>query len=206
MQETQVWSLDWEDPLEKEEATHSSILAWRIPWTEDPGRLQSMGSQRFRHNWSDWAHTQHLGSPKCHSVQFSSVTQSCPTLCNCMDCSLPGSSVHGIFQARLLEWVAVLFSRGSSQPRDWTQVSCIAGRFFTIWATREAKWNLWLSLLSHLAAVSCESYFMAEIKALEVLGIEPSTLCTLTMCSTKVSLVGHYSAHNIFLANCFTSV
>ena len=50
MQETRVRSLGWEDPLEKEMATHSSILAWRIPWTEDPGRLQSMGSQRVRHD------------------------------------------------------------------------------------------------------------------------------------------------------------
>ena len=65
------------------------------------------------------------------------VTQSCPTLCDPMDCSPPGSSVHGILQARILEWVAMSFSRGSSQPRDWTWVSCTAGRFFTIWATRE---------------------------------------------------------------------
>ena len=50
MQETQVQSLGWEDPLEKEMATHSSIFAWRIPWTEEPGGLQSTGSQRFRHN------------------------------------------------------------------------------------------------------------------------------------------------------------
>ena len=50
MQETQVQSLGWEDPLEKEMATHTSILAWKIPWTEDPGRLQSMGSQRVRHD------------------------------------------------------------------------------------------------------------------------------------------------------------
>ena len=56
-----------------------------------------------------------------------------------MDCSLPDSSVHGIFQARILEWVAILFYRGSSRPRDQTQVSCIAGRFFTTWATREGK-------------------------------------------------------------------
>ena len=54
-----------------------------------------------------------------------------------MDCSPPGSSVHGILQARILEWVAIPSSRGSSQPRDWTLVSGIAGRFFTIWATRE---------------------------------------------------------------------
>ena len=71
--------------------------------------------------------------------QFSSeVAQSCPTFCDPMDCSLPGSSVHGIFQARVLEWVAISFSKGSSWPRDWTQISRIAGRHFTIWATREA--------------------------------------------------------------------
>ena len=51
MQSTQVQSLGWEDPLEKEMATHSSILAWEIPWTEEPGGLQSMGSQWVRHNW-----------------------------------------------------------------------------------------------------------------------------------------------------------
>ena len=50
IQETQVQNLDGEDPLEKEMATHSSILVWRIPWTEEPGRLQDMGSQRVRHN------------------------------------------------------------------------------------------------------------------------------------------------------------
>ena len=50
MRETRVRSLGWEDPLEKEMATHSSILAWRIPWTEDPGRLQAMGLQRVRHD------------------------------------------------------------------------------------------------------------------------------------------------------------
>ena len=62
------------------------------------------------------------------------IAQLCPTLCDPKDCSLPGSSVHGILQARILEWVAIHFSRGSSQPRDWTWVSCIAGRFFTVWA------------------------------------------------------------------------
>ena len=64
--------------------------------------------------------------------------QSCLTLWVPMDCSPPGSSVHGIFQARILEWVAFSFSRGLFWPRDWTQVSHIAGRPFTIWATREA--------------------------------------------------------------------
>ena len=62
-----------------------------------------------------------------HSVCMcaQSITQSYPTLCDPMDCSPPGSSVHGIFQARVLEWVAISFSSRSSQPRDWTHVSCI---------------------------------------------------------------------------------
>ena len=60
------------------------------------------------------------------------------TLFDPLDHSPPGSSVHGILQARLLEWVAISFARGSSQPRDQTLVSWIAGRFFTIWATRKA--------------------------------------------------------------------
>ena len=60
------------------------------------------------------------------------VTQSCLILCNPMDCSPPGSSVHGILQARILEWAAISSSRGSSQPRDRTQVACMAGGFFII--------------------------------------------------------------------------
>ena len=63
------------------------------------------------------------------------VAQLYLTLCDPTDCSPPGSSVHGILQARILEWIAFSFSRGSSQPRDWTWVSCVADRFFTFWAT-----------------------------------------------------------------------
>ena len=66
------------------------------------------------------------------------AAQSYPTLCEPRDCSPPGSFVHGILQVRILEWVAILFSRASSQPRDLTWVSYIAGRLFTNWATREA--------------------------------------------------------------------
>ena len=58
-----------------------------------------------------------------------------------MDYSLPNPSVHGILQARILEWVAILFPGGSFQPRDQTQVSCFADRFFTVWATREAQYK-----------------------------------------------------------------
>ena len=67
------------------------------------------------------------------------VTQSCLTLCDPMDCSPPGSSVHGILQSRILEWVDIPFARGSSLPWDRTQVSCIASRFFTVWAMRALK-------------------------------------------------------------------
>ena len=75
--------------------------------------------------------------PFYQSESESEVTQSCPTLCDPMDCSLPGSSIHGIFQAIVLEWIDISFSRGSSQPRDWTRVSCTVDRCFTVWATRE---------------------------------------------------------------------
>ena len=72
------------------------------------------------------------------SSQVKSLTQLCPTLCNPVDCSPPGSFVCGILQARILEWVAISFSRASSRHRDRTQVFCIAGRRFNLWATREA--------------------------------------------------------------------
>ena len=76
-----------------------------------------------------------------------------------MDCSLPGSTIHGIFQARILEWVAISFSRRSSWPRDWTRVSHIVGRRFTIWATREVNSQtptllLWMS--------QCIFHFLSE--------------------------------------------
>ena len=76
--------------------------------------------------------------------------------CNSIDCSLSGSSVRGVLQARTLEWVAIPFSRGSSWPRNWTLVFCIAGRFFTVWATREAHYPqtrelFWVRL--HWAAI-----------------------------------------------------
>ena len=84
-----------------------------------PGVLQSMGSRRVGHDWVTEQQQQMLVK----------IIQSCPTLCKPMDWGLPGSSVHGTLQARTLEWVAIPFSRASSQPRDQTQVSHIAGRF-----------------------------------------------------------------------------
>ena len=74
---------------------------------------------------------------KISKMEKRKVAQSCLTLCDPMDCSLPGSSVHGIFQAIVPEWIAISFCRGLSQPRDPTWVSCIVDRCFTVWATRE---------------------------------------------------------------------
>ena len=94
----------------------------------------------------------------------SEVAQSCPTLCGPMDCSLPGSSVHGIFQARVLEWGAIAFSR---EPRDWTGVSHIVGRHFTIWATRgfmkrRAK-SLHIMKLSKYSVSTSPSFFHVSL-------------------------------------------
>ena len=152
MQEKCVQFLGQEYPLEEEMVTCSSILTWKIPWTEETDGLQSMGSQRVGHNRA----TEHACMHMCQQVTVSKessrtiYTKSClgrgkrdihkymytycilcPTLCNPMDCSLSGSSVHGILQARVLELVAMPSSRGSSRPRYQTQVSCIAGRFLT---------------------------------------------------------------------------
>ena len=84
------------------------------------------------------------------------VTQSCLTLCDSMDYSLPGSSVHEIVQVRILECVAMPFSRGSSQPRYQNHVSRIAGRFFTIWVTQ--------GVLNYAANVSMDIWTGANLK------------------------------------------
>ena len=78
------------------------------------------------------------------------VIKSCLTLCNSVDCSLPGSSVHGIPQARILEWVAISSSRGSSWPRDWTFVSCIGRWILYHWATRKAHRNAILKIYNRM--------------------------------------------------------
>ena len=106
--------------------------SWNMP---DAG--EKMNTQE--RNWNNG-----VGSFICVCVCAKSF-QSCLTLCNSMDRGLSGPSVHGILQPRTLEWVAMPFSSGSSWPRDQTQVSCIAGRFFTVWTTRD--------ILSHPAYV-----------------------------------------------------
>ena len=78
--------------------------------------------------------------------------------CNSMDCSPPGSSVHGIFQARILEWVAISFSRRSSPPKDWTQFSCFAGWFFTLWAMDSGDHFSWGEAASMLVFPQTSSF------------------------------------------------
>ena len=92
--------------------------------------------QRVAKSWT-WLKPLSMHPMYCGPYEVNSLSH--VQLCNPMDCSPPGSSsVYGIFQARTLEWVAIFFSRGSSRPRDQTQVSHIAGRLFTFWATRES--------------------------------------------------------------------
>ena len=88
------------------------------------------------------------------------VTQSCPTLCDPIDCSPTGSSVHEILQARILEWVAIPFSRGSSHPKDWTQVSRIAGGFFTSWATRKLSILVIIFVVFFLFFIFCGFFWL----------------------------------------------
>ena len=145
MQETQVLSLGWEDPLEKEMATLSSLLAQKTPWKEEPGGLQSMRSQRFGHNLL--TKQQHIkllfvGFFVASYILFHSECLACLTLVTPLTLSSLWACVRShiwlsaspwtvacqalILQARILEWVAISFSRGSSQPRKWNHGSCVS--------------------------------------------------------------------------------
>ena len=125
IQEMQVRSLGWEDPLEKEMATHSSILTWEIPWTEHPGGLLSWGRKvldlatihQSRADAGLMGGLNHRFEPQvegprvvCCCCCAAKSLQSCPTLCDPIDGSQPGSPIPGILQARVLEWVAISFS------------------------------------------------------------------------------------------------
>ena len=119
-------------------ATH--LLAWphSKPFSASNGDISLLfGLRALRTRRLAFSHTSMLFSivvAPFRKGKSEKGAQSCPTLWDPMD-----YTVHGVLQARILEWVAVPFSRGSSQPRDWTQVSHIAGRFFTSWATRETQ-------------------------------------------------------------------
>ena len=154
MQETQVQSLGQEDLLEKETATYSSILAWKIPWMEEPGRATVHGVAKSWTRLSDftfllsfmiWS-TLSLKKKK-NEVQVK-LLRHVRLFATTWTVTYPGSSIHGIFQARILEWVVISFSRGSSRPRDQTQVSHIAGRCFINWPMGKPlkkKQKTWIS-------------------------------------------------------------
>ena len=134
------------------------------------------------------------------------VTQSCPIHCDPMDCSPPGSSVHGILQATILEWVAIPFFRGSFQPRSWTQVSCIAGRFFTIWAIRKALSYSNPSMPKHVLRTHP---FLPQVRLLchssaLIQGLVPSWLCSRApwppaSCSAVFLTLQIYSPESAFI-------
>ena len=105
------------------------------------------------------------------------VTQLCSTLCDPMACSLPGSSVHGILQARILELVAISFSRGSSQPSDWNWVSCIAGRFY--WWSHQQR-PFFPSCLSWSICLSIQA--VNELRTLKIYSISVVVLFYLWSC------------------------
>ena len=105
---------------------HPAISSSVVPFFSCPQALSADGTRMEK---------QRTVTLEMH--EWVKVPQLCPTLCNTMGCSLPGSSVHGILKAGILKWVAIPFSTGFSQPRDQTWVSCTAGSLFTTWASRE---------------------------------------------------------------------
>ena len=125
-----LWQRWWKSRWETKE---QSEVAQRWEAAESHVQPEATGIKEGGHSWATWR--------SCCPALFQPHTLAEPCVrvkvLAAQSCSPPGSSVHGILQARTLEWVAIPFSRGSSRPRDQTQVSCIAGRFFTIWATRD---------------------------------------------------------------------
>ena len=129
--------------LEKEMETHSTVLAWRIPGMEEPGGLPSVGSHRVGNSFPQTLFPPHTRTYECL------VAQSCLTLRNPMDCSLPGSSVHGIFQARALEWGAIAFSYYSSLKNSFHKI-CLP-----LTSLRAHPWQM---------AVSSGAFFFSKSK------------------------------------------
>ena len=128
----------------------SHVQLFATPWTVACQAPMSMEFSRQEY----WSRLPFLSSKK------ELYTQSCLTLWDPMDFSPSGFAVHGILQARILKWVAIPFSRGSSWPRDQTWVSCIADRFSIIWATREACYSTACKLCSHPRMYTQLYYFI----------------------------------------------
>ena len=153
--------------------------------------------------------------PKWERESESEVAQSCPTLCDPMDWSLSGSSVHGVFQVRILKWIAISFSRGSSQPKNRTQVSCIAGRFFTNWAMREGRivTILWWFLL--YINMNWPQVYMCPTKSWTPLpppslpypsGLSQSTGFGCPASCIKLALVINFTCGNVHVSMLFSQI
>ena len=163
MQKTRVQCLGWEDPLEEEMATHSSVLAWRSHGQRNLVGYSPWGCKRVRHsltnNNNKYIHIHVIYMHTCMISCFSYIYVCIQItyiwiyllllfsyvwfFCNPMDCSPPGSSVHEISQAGILEWIGISFSRGSSQPRDLTCIFCIGRWILYHLTTREAQVDIW---------------------------------------------------------------
>ena len=143
MQETWVWSLGWEYPLKKGMATHSSILAWRIPWTEEPGGLQSMGWQRVRHNWTIHSHTHTHTHTRIFRVGFPWWLSGKDPPSNSGDGSLiPGSGRSpGGGNGNLLQYSCL---GNPSNRRSLTD--------YCLWGLKRLRHNFWLKKQQYLGS------------------------------------------------------
>ena len=139
-------------------------------------------------------------------MKSESVSHLCPTLCDPMDCRPPGSSVHGILHAGILEWVAMPSSRGFSQPRDQIQVSDIAGGFFPIWATRGAHQIRWLLSIKRKTNKQTKTANVRVNISQDIEKQEP--LCTDdgNVMWRIVSRLSKRNLHSVFIAALFTIV
>ena len=178
-----MWARSWdrEDPLGEGMVTTpvfwpGESQGWRnlvgySPW----GRTELNMTEATWHTASSL-----ISSVSCNMHITTTTTtislQSCLTLCNPTDCSLPGFSVHGILQAKTLEWVAISFFRGSSQPRNQTWVSCIADGFFTVWPTREAPNMLKCTFVFLFLHLSCLEFITSPSVNFSCLQRESSML------------------------------
>ena len=139
----------------------------RVPWTPEIQPVNPKGNQSWRFIGRTDAEAETpilwpLDAKNWKSECETEVAQSCLTLCNPMDCSLLGFYVHGIFQARILDWVAISFSRRSSQSSDRTFISCIPGGFFTSELPEKPKRKLimYLILALYLFIILFSSYYL----------------------------------------------
>ena len=134
----QEWPQNLWDPAESSEIKFHSgaCLLYYSASLKSENQLPLQGGKA---NSTSHSHKWECMPCACTGCMRAKMLQPCPTLCDAVDHSPPGNSARGILQARILEWVAISSFRESFWPRDQTWVSCIAGRFFTIWATREAQ-------------------------------------------------------------------